>query len=260
MIAERGRAQALKVQLIQNLSEQTTANWTQELTPSRIQEIAIDHEATIISYSVLWNKHILIWVIQPDGTLTFRQGEKLDLNDTNIYSGITASRGRGVTVSDFVDLGTLNRVLERSYESLIAPIEDLLPEDENESVIFIPYQDIVQVPLVALRNPGTGEYLIENHTISVAPSILSLALTQVRQEQLINQGSGALIMGNPTLSEIWKMDYRLKQLPGAEAEALKVADFLDTSTEDVLLNDNATKSAVIERLSTARYIHLATHG
>lgn len=54
-----------------------------------------------------------------------------------------------------------------------------------------------------------------------------------------------------------KTGYYLSALPGAEQEAIAVAKILNVSP---LTGAAATKTQVVERMKTARIIHLATHG
>jgi CHAT domain-containing protein len=238
-----------------------------------MQQIAAAQDATLVSYTVLWNGAVLIWVIQPNGSLTWhRSDEAAAKEDLALFAQLRGSRGpetpetpltalvRG-TQGDYVPVETLNNALERLYNLLIAPIQAELPTNETDRVIFIPHQELFQVPFAALRHPDTQEYLIQHHTISTAPSILSLALTEQRQTQLNGQGTDALIVGNPTLSAALVAEHKnLKPLPGAEAEAKAIAQILNAAPAAVLLQDAATQAAVMARLPRARYVHLATHG
>ncbi|NEP76484.1 CHAT domain-containing protein, partial [Okeania sp. SIO2G5] len=113
----------------------------------------------------------------------------------------------------------------------------------------------------ALQN-DTGQYLIERHTILTAPSIQSL---QFIQSETANRTADVtlsalstdetIIVGNPTMPTL--AGNTLSSLPGAEQEAIAIANQLNTTP---LLGHNATESAVREQLSSARLIHLATHG
>jgi CHAT domain-containing protein len=116
-------------------------------------------------------------------------------------------------------------------------------------VIFIPQGSLFLVPFVALQDQ-TGKYLIEKHTISIAPSIQTLSLTNKSPKP--TNATQALIIGNPE-----PMPAQLEALPGAEAEALEVAKLLKTQA---LVQKQATETKVIERIAKVGIIHLATHG
>jgi CHAT domain-containing protein len=67
-------------------------------------------------------------------------------------------------------------------------------------------------------------------------------------------------MGNPTMPSIPDSTGKLQQLaslPGAETEAKAIAQLLNTQA---ITGKDATKSAILQKLTTARIAHLATHG
>lgn len=68
-------------------------------------------------------------------------------------------------------------------------------------------------------------------------------------------------MGNPTMpnvaSKLGEPPQQLPSLPGAETEALAIAEILKTKA---ITGDRATKTSILSQLPQARMIHLATHG
>ncbi|NJN31512.1 MAG: tetratricopeptide repeat protein [Synechococcales cyanobacterium RM1_1_8] len=73
--------------------------------------------------------------------------------------------------------------LQQLHRLLIEPIADLLPQDPEQPVIFIPQRELFLVPFPALQTPA-GEFLIERHTLLTAPSIQTLSLTQQAKAQI----------------------------------------------------------------------------
>ncbi|MEA5463743.1 CHAT domain-containing protein [Leptothoe sp. PORK10 BA2] len=142
------------------------------------------------------------------------------------------------------------------HQLLIAPIADLLPQDPEERVVFIPQEQLFLVPFPALQ-AADGSYLIEHHTILSAPAIQILGLTNrhnsLGEEQREKQPVGPpLVVGNPS-----PMPENLQALPHAATEANGIATVLSTRA---LTGHTATETAIKHRLSTAPLIHLATHG
>jgi CHAT domain-containing protein len=123
-------------------------------------------------------------------------------------------------------------------------------------VIFIPQDELFLVPFAALQDT-TDQYLIEKHTILTAPSIQVLDLT--RQQQV--SAKVALVVGNPTMPRIspalGEPPQQLPSLPGAEQEAMAIAQLLNT---EAITGNFATKAAILPKMLQARIIHLATHG
>lgn len=176
----------------------------------------------------------------------------------------TSNRGLGFVFKGQKSQGSDR--LKQLHEILIQPIDDLLPKEPNAHVIFIPQSSLFLVPFPALQDK-TGKYLIEKHTILTAPSIQVLQLTRQQKQRVGKihtsplQGKEALIVGNPTMPKvapiIGQPEQQLPSLPGAEAEARAIASMLKTQA---ITGSIATKPAILQKMSDARIIHLATHG
>ena len=271
-VAERGRAQAL-VDLLTKPSDPQPMESPPINFPdlAQIQRIAQQHNSTLVEYSFIDNgvdnSQIYIWVVQPNGELHFQQ---VDLSDEDLATLVIQSRkaigvrNRGGFLLEANQTSDTEQ-LQRLHQLLIAPIADLLPQNApDQSVIFIPHEDLFLVPFAALMD-DSGDYLIENHTILTAPSIQVLDLTQKQRLALghtkdLNPDQ-LLLVGNPTMPEVWNpktSDFQqLTNLPGAEQEVMEIANFFDSQP---LLNAAATEQQIKQRLETARVIHFATHG
>ncbi|NET61961.1 MAG: tetratricopeptide repeat protein, partial [Symploca sp. SIO2E6] len=263
--AERGRARAL----VEILLRRRLRIPEELLTPDppslkEIQQIAQQQNATLVEYS-LTPKQLYIWAVQPNGSVEFRS---VDLpQETSFPELIQLSRksigvgGRGNNTSTPSKRNSTTH-LQQLYQLLIEPIADLLPTDEEERIIFVPHRELFAVPFPALMD-AQEQYLIEKHTILTAPSIQSLSFTHQRKQQLKNssppKGREVLIVGNPQMPKrgVGSNLKPLKPLPGAEKEAQAISPLFETNP---IIGSNATETAIVERMSNARVIHLATHG
>jgi CHAT domain-containing protein len=269
-IAERGRSQAFVELLTSRLSQNPTNPPTiKPLTIDQIQLIAKKQKATLVEYSIVSDKLLYIWVVQPTGVVAFKQ---VDLTSTSIAQLVTSSRnslglrGRGIPTNANVDAVPQVSKLKQLHKLLIEPIAKLLPADPNQRVIFIPQNELFLVPFPALKDQN-DKYLIEKHNILTAPAIQVLQLTREKRERLGGgifaslQGKDALVVGNPTMPSIitksGEKPQQLSTLPGAEAEAIKVAKLLKTKP---ITGKVATKASIVQQMNKARIIHLATHG
>lgn len=230
---------------------------------------------------------LLIWVVQPTGNIHFRQVTLSSLweKDLNLHQLVTASRCL-VPIDDCEEMGDRLRDtlpptkprftrsattgvptaeeypgLRKLHELLIAPIVDLLPTNPHDRVIFIPQESLFLLPFPALQ-AADGSYLVEHYTILTAPSIQVLALTrQLQQDQQTSPSVSALVVGNPIMPTIrltpTDQPFQLSELPGAEQEAIAIAQLLKTKA---LLGQQATKVQVLQQLPSAKLVHLATHG
>ena len=254
-IAERGRARVLAELLaskISTINSATSQKIRQAPNLSKIQQIARAQKATLVEYSTIGDR-ILIWVIKPTGKITFHQ-TKLppkttlkDLVDTT-RDGIGANRGaRSKDDTPNPTGGDLKQL----HQLLIAPIVKDLPTKPEERVIILPQNELFLVPFAALQD-DQDRYLIQQHTITIAPSIQVLALSEAKTNRLSKVAP--LVVGNPIMPSF---DPPLRPLPGSEGEAKGIGTILQVAP---LIGAQADKQKVIALMKTAPIIHLATHG
>jgi CHAT domain-containing protein/uncharacterized protein HemY len=269
IIAEQGRTRALTDLLASRLPQENTESLLSgSINLEQIKQVAREQNATLVQYSVIDDYQILMWVVQPNGEIHFRsfadstismfQGElvsntreALNLRDRGLIA-VRPRDGSDPKYDEATQLWLLHRLL-------IEPIADLLPTDPEDRVIFVPHRELFFVPFAALMDED-GNYLIEKHTILTAPSIRVLDTVRRNAQAQRNSNGKPLVVGNPTMPEIAFADgetLQLSQLPGAEREAIAIADLLGTKP---LLGADATKAAVLEQFGNAPIIHLATHG
>jgi CHAT domain-containing protein/tetratricopeptide (TPR) repeat protein len=174
--------------------------------------------------------------------------------------GQNARETEEVAFSDIagIALPTDRPELRKLHQLLIEPIADLLPSNPLAPIIFIPDNALYEVPFAALQDKR-GKYLIDLHTISIAPSISVLAQTaQIKQRNNnpVRAASAlpnriALVVGNPSF------DRRYTQLVYSKEEAEEIAKLVPSK---LLLGRAATGVTVKQLLPQARIAHFATHG
>lgn len=275
-VAERGRARAFVNLLTSRISgKQVNQLNVQPPTVEKIQKIAREQNATIVEYTIAqpennqhypktWNpSEMYIWVVKPTGEISFKQVDLTTLK-TPLVDLVKNSRfsmgagGRGVNI---VPTGepVQKENLQTLHKILIAPIASLLPPNSEEKVIFIPHESLFLVPFVALQDKD-GKYLIEKHTILTAPAIQGLDLTNQQRQKV--RGKDILVMGNPKMPKVGNPPVQLDPLKGAEKETLAIAKFFQDKffKTKAITGKDATETAFKQKLSSARIIHLATHG
>ena len=277
-VAERGRARAFVELLARRLKPVNSAiAAVKPLTIAQIQQIAKTQKATLVEYSIIGNDTLYSWVVNPQGAVAFRQVDlKPILTSSNVSlanlvenaraNGIGV-RGRGSAIPGRRPRGSTPQMsgdLQQLYQVLIAPIAELLPQEAGAKVVFIPQGALFLVPFAALQD-AQGNYLIQQYTIALSPSIQVLELArqqQKRSRDTVGSGiSNALIVGNPTMPKVMiaagQPPEQLSELPGSEEEARAIAALLGTKA---LTGNQATETAVVQQMATKRIIHLATHG
>lgn len=294
---EQGRARAL-AELID------TDTTPQSITLRQIRQIAKQQKATIVEYSLVPDadyrflgkqrgnvESIFIWVVQPNGEITFRQVDtKVNRQTQGTLNQIVATarclnpapicptveeiaNTRGIRISTVTPSskpktpslettttsstpkGTVHDAL--SYPGL-PELHKLLIAPIADVLPNDPHDRVIIIPqesLFLIPFPAlvdaNGEYLMQQHTLSSVPSIYVLGLTQ-RSSQPWNRPEDLVVLGNPA-----PMPAQLSPLPAAETEAIAVAQMLKTQP---LIGKNATYENLLRRVASAKLIHLATHG
>ncbi|MGI0492307.1 CHAT domain-containing protein [Alkalinema pantanalense CENA528] len=289
-VSEQGRSRAF-AELLQRRSQPLKQKMTDN-PPNleRIKQIAKQNNATLVQYSMLAEIHkskaqgndpalknqeseLLIWVIKPTGEVFLRKSQFLASpnwqQQAHSLSDLVADsrsaigvRGRGIRVVAKQITPENDPPLQQLHRLLIQPIADLLPQKPDDLVVLLPQQSLFLVPFAALQDKD-GTYLIEKHTIVTAPSIQVFDLAQQQRQQLPKRSlfSQPLIVGNPQMPTLPMTTDEtpeiLESLPGAETEAKSIGQLLQTQP---LLGAQATEPTVIQQMTNASLIHLATHG
>ena len=282
-IAERGRARAFAELLSRRLSPITATKADQKSDRSTlalpsvniadIQRIAQQQNAILVEYSLITDPSFIgqgklkgeytklyIWVVQPSGAIAFREVDLTKIN-TPIVELVSDVRGLFNDTSS-IEQDPKNVIakydeLKQLHSILIQPIQDLLPKDDRTRVIFLPQALLFLVPFAALIDPQ-NKFLVDSYTVQIAPAIQVLDLTHQARQQLQKVNlQDILIVGNPTMPSLGNPPLQLPSLKGAEKEAQQIATLLKTT---FLTGDKATKLQVVEKMKSARFIHLATHG
>jgi CHAT domain-containing protein len=240
----------------------------------RLKAVAAIQKVTLVEYSLVFDRQLekpdgqlYIWVVKPTGEIQFHQTNLSTLNISlkDLVVNARESIGvRGIVEPQLKDPEQVRveqtQKLQQLHRLLIEPIAQHLPTDPNALVVFIPQGALFSVPFAALQD-GNGRSLIESHTILTSPSIQLLEKTRQQQERVQQLNlSDRLIVGNPTMPRVateGNPPEQLSPLPGSGEEAEAIARLFNTQA---LTGNQATKNAVMQRMSNARIIHLATHG
>jgi CHAT domain-containing protein len=265
-VAEESRARTFVELLSERISGRPLGkDWPTPPNLDAIRQIAKAQNATLVEYAIAAPESLYIWVIKPTGEISFRSTplepkQGIPQLVARGRSEISVRGGRSgiqkiarVNIPADVPTTGMSGNLAKLHQVLIDPIAQDLPTDPNQRVIFMPQGALFLLPFAALRD-AQGKYLIERHTISIAPSIQTLNLTRTQAAQSRSTGR-SVIVGDPTMPQF--DGEALPPLPGARQEAIAIGKILNT---DPLLGPQATKSAVLEQLRTASLVHFATHG
>ena len=137
-------------------------------------------------------------------------------------------------------------IAEEAYDALIAPLaEDI----RHRRLLLVPHGALHYVPFAALRNRRTGCHLIEEYTLTYAPSASAIPFLQAKESSV---DGGALILGDPATAVP-----TLRKLPGAKEEATAIARRLGATA---LLGPDAREALLYGAGGKADLVHIAAHG
>jgi len=217
---------------------------------SRAVQAALGEKTVALEYFVTGQETIL-WLITEDGIQT---ASRIAVPQETLKRAVRSFRDVIQTPSSqaMFDMAPMERG-SALYDLLIAPVEEYLVGAEH--LVIIPSDVLFYVPFAALYYcPGCqggsllgGQYLVEQFTLSYAPSLASLYWPL--QHEGDGNYSSVLSVGNPT-----------GDLLAAQAEATAVAGLFPDST--LLLREEGTEARVKGELSAREYdvVHLSTHG
>ena len=153
------------------------------------------------------------------------------------------------------------------YNLIAKPFLKILlnyPDTSNaRKIMVISDSYTTLLPFSSLRDPETGSFLGDNFSFQIMPSLLTMGvLEQLPDTNIVQLPTGAhnlCIVGNPNIPQFFynKDIWNMGKLPHAKNEAEWVAHILKTTP---ILEEQATKSAVLMRIMSAKVIHIATHG
>lgn len=129
---------------------------------------------------------------------------------------------------------------------LIAPIEHRIAGRAN--LIIVPDAELHGVAFGALFDARSRRYLIEDHSVVVAPSAAVYDASLRRAAQRANESASLLVVAQPKRGE--------PQLGAAEANA--IAPFYASVTK--LAGADASRDALVRESTRASVLHFAGHG
>lgn len=139
------------------------------------------------------------------------------------------------------------------FDYLIMPIERDLSDHRNITVVA---DDILQrVPFAALSDPKSRAFLIERHSINMAPSAGVFVSTASRVSIPANAQSTVLVFANPTVPHD-RFSY-LPRLQGAEHEADAITAIFPASK--VFTGADATAARFLTAAPSYDIIHFGGH-
>ena len=271
VVAESSRARSLGEVLLDK-SKHTGPNLNYPLTLNAIKQIAASQECPIV-YLSYTGARLLLWLLVPNNTkCIFHEAvqvdkleqEKFDGKSFDHYVCHNVSRAAGdAQLELFGDSNNSKMSLSVLYEIVAQPIIKMLTaaniRSETKQLVIIPDSYTCLIPFAALHQ-DLDKTFGDMFCVHIMPSLLALGILGSRMHQtILVEPSNACVVGNPNIPifEHNGEEWNLGRLPHATKEAEWISCALKTSP---ILDQRATKNAVLSRMMSANVIHIATHG
>ncbi len=237
----RERYAALVTRMKVSSSEYASLTTVQPLTVAQVRGELPDGTTLISFFATPWGVHAWLLdrssfehIVLPDSNAVTRAG---------CWAQQFGSAGRGVQPVP-TDTCPGSITAEEVYGMLFAPLREKV---FNRRLLIVPHGALHYVPFAALRDPETGRYLIEDFTLTYAPSASALRFLRAKETPV---NGSAMVFGDPaTFGNV--------DLPNALWEAVGVANALGTTP---LLGTDAMESRMYELAGNVDLVHIAAHG
>jgi CHAT domain-containing protein len=207
----------------------------------------IPPKVALIEYVVL-EERSLVWIVSRD-RIRMREiplGRRALAEQVDRFQrGIS----RGARAEIMKALG------EDLYDLLIRPC--LLGVALDAALVLIPDKSLHRLPFAALTDRLSGEFLLEQRLLTIAPSAATYLRSLQRSRSFQGSSSSrALLVDGSGFDR--SMFSGLDPLPGAAAEISEIARLYEGA--DLLTGKDATKPAVLREAPGSSLIHFAVHG
>jgi CHAT domain-containing protein/tetratricopeptide (TPR) repeat protein len=199
----------------------------------------------VVEYS-LARDHLLTWI--------FNAGRMFAFDRPIDPQRMVAAVGAFVAAVQAGDDQKIKGTSSALYPYLIPPVLESL--DTRTAVVFIPDKALSSLPFAALRSPVTGRYLIEERSITLAPSVrLYLSILDRNRSIKGRDEWSPLLIGNPSFDR--RVFPRLPDLPGAAAETEALRRLYPASV--VIAGRDATASRLLAEIDRHEIFSFAGH-
>lgn len=200
----------------------------------------------LIEYALLPDR-LLVWVVRKGSLelVSIRRPAQTLSREIDLLRNALARRGSDREIRE---------AAAGLYDVLIRPLQPKLRREDL--LVFVPDRTLVRIPFAMLFDQERERYLVEDHTIALAPSA-TLYLAAVARRQVLGEQSlaSALVVGDPAFDRA--RHFRLPRLREAKKEAEEVAQLYPGA--ELLTGEAATRRAFLEAAPRHSLIHFAGH-
>ena len=281
LIAEQSRARTLGEIMLARKESQLEKALTSPLNLEHVYSIVSSQKSPVL-YLTHTGASLFGWVLVP--------AEDSDSISIEMFEiPISDDQFNGKSFDYHIRYGLTEVLVEQSYEmycsidydeETTAPVaqlfkvigkpfqmtlDRLLPGNKKakmQKIVLITDTYTSLLPFTCMYDPDSETFLGDHYYFETMQSLLTMGIMNQLPEPMVElpaDPQSMCIVGNPIIpkfylnGEVWS----LGKLPYARREAQWVGHILNTPP---ILDEQATKSAVVMRFMRAKVIHIATHG
>lgn len=156
------------------------------------------------------------------------------------------------SLEDIGNEGDSIPLLKELYQGMIEPFEAELEANEIETLVFVLDGALRNLPMAALFDGKTGEYLIDRYEVAISPRF------KVFEPNPLPTGLQAFMGGTSEEQTIDGVDFSKIEL--LEEELSGIGEYIETATS--LVDDEFTQKNIEDKLRKTNFsvVHLKTHG
>lgn len=229
---------------------------TPELTPERLATV-VEPGSALVTF-VLDENAAWTYVVTRGATGPVVNARRLELPAAKL-TAMAETFSRQIATRDLA-FSTTARAL---YDALLGGSEAALAGATK--IVIIPDGPLWRVPFQALRTPRNA-FLVEEHAVSYTPSITALAALEERRRARVAPEPFLVALGDPAVAAAGagagnpQRGATTARLPEAAKEVRALGQLYGASKSAVLVDTDATESAMRGLVSRASVLHVATHG
>jgi len=216
-------------------------------TASDIAGIAHRLHSVFVLYW-LTDDELCIWVVPPEGPAHARRVSVLRARLTELVRS---------TALELDAAPSRPAAWRELYDLLIAPIAEALPRTPGALLTIVPDGPLHHLSFAALQD-ARGRYLLERYAIHYVPAAALLQFTGPMRRADSREGN-VLLVADPVLPKLSRLDRALPRLPGARDETNAIARLLPRQRVMRLSDAAATEPAVRAAAADRHVVHFATH-
>lgn len=221
-------------------------------TPTSVSKISKDESAAVF-YPIILDDRLEVIVSLPNGDF---HRHSTPIRRIDLAQKLKQGYENLVQIQDGEDY---RRIVEPLYNQIIRPVKSKLKESQVQILVFVLDGDLRKIPMAALRDQQTNEFLIDQYPVAITPGVNVLGAKFYPRHQL-----KALVGGlttSPTAPVVVKGNtFHFENLPGIPNEVQLILKSLPNSKP--LIGNAFTPRRMQQEIDNTPYpiIHLATHG